>query len=99
MNRIDRIRQMELRMEQVAQWIERVAIALEQYPSVREGVFELSSYYESDLWMEDYEADEAGKLPKDLERGVLSEDGLYNLLAEYVNLTRGLRKIGEGETR
>ena len=27
-------------------------------------------------------ADEAGLLPKDLKRGVLSEDGIYNLLEE-----------------
>lgn len=41
----------------------------------------LSSYYES-LWKEDFEADEQGLIPKDLKRGVLSEDGLYNLLQE-----------------
>ena len=34
----------------------------------------------SGKWQEDYEADEAGKVPADLKRGVLSEDGLYNLL-------------------
>ena len=32
--------------------------------------------------MKDVEADEAGKLPKDLKRGVLSEDGLFDLLDE-----------------
>lgn len=39
----------------------------------------LSSYYES-LWKEDFEADEKGLIPKDIKRGVLSEDGLYDLL-------------------
>ena len=42
----------------------------------------LKEYYESPLWREDFEADEAGKFPKDLKRGVLSEDGIYNLLDE-----------------
>ena len=32
--------------------------------------------------MKDYEADEAGKLPADLKRGVLSEDALFDLLEE-----------------
>lgn len=41
----------------------------------------LSSYYES-LWKEDFEADEQGLIPKDTKRGVLSEDGLYNLLQD-----------------
>jgi arsenate reductase len=41
----------------------------------------LSSYYET-LWKEDFEADEQGLIPKDTKRGILSEDGLYNLLQE-----------------
>ena len=94
MDRIDRIREMEQRMDRVAQWLETMTVALEQHPSVRDDVYELSTYYESDLWMEDYEADEAGALPADLKRDVLSEDGLYNLLAEYEGLVEGLREIG-----
>ncbi len=39
----------------------------------------LSTYYECGLWLEDYEADEDGKLPDTLKRGVLSQDALYNL--------------------
>ena len=42
----------------------------------------LKEYYESGLWLSDYEADERGELPADLKRGVLSQDGLYNLLNE-----------------
>ena len=42
----------------------------------------LEEYYESKQWLADYELDEKGLLPKDLKRGVLSEDGLYNFLQE-----------------
>jgi hypothetical protein len=42
----------------------------------------LTEYYEGPLWREDFEADEAGRLPKELKRGVLSEDAVYNLLEE-----------------
>ena len=42
----------------------------------------LSEYYGSDAWKRDFAADEAGLLPKDLKRGVLSEDGIYALLEE-----------------
>ena len=42
----------------------------------------LSDYYSSSAWKRDYAADEAGLLPKDLKRGVLSEDGIYALLEE-----------------
>ena len=90
MNRMDRIREMEERMDRVARWVDALSAAMEQQPSVQADVYELSAYYESDLWMADYEADEAGELPADLKRGVLSEDGLYNLLAEYEDLLEGL---------
>ena len=41
---------------------------------------ELVRYYEGGQWLRDYELDEQGLLPKDLKRGVLSQDGVYNLL-------------------
>ena len=41
---------------------------------------ELVRYYESGQWLRDYELDELGLLPPDLKRGVLSQDGIYNLL-------------------
>jgi len=37
----------------------------------------------------DFAADEAGNLPPDLKRGVLSEDGIWNLLSDY----REIQKI------
>lgn len=43
----------------------------------------LTAYMESGQWLEDYELDSAGLLPKELKRGVLSQDGLYNLLTDW----------------
>lgn len=43
----------------------------------------LDEYYTSGEWREDYEADEAGLLPKDMKRGVLSQDGVYDLLSRW----------------
>ena len=40
----------------------------------------LEEYYTSGEWRADYEADEAGLFPVDLKRGVLSQDGVYDLL-------------------
>ena len=48
-----------------------------------EKIRKLDSYYGSPEWKEDLEADEAGFLPADLKRGVLSEDGIYNVLNLY----------------
>ena len=42
----------------------------------------LLDYYESGQWLKDYEADERGELPRNLTRGVLSQDGLWDLISE-----------------
>ncbi|MBQ6835583.1 MAG: DUF4298 domain-containing protein [Clostridia bacterium] len=40
----------------------------------------LAEYYEGGQWLKDYEADERGEIPKDLKRGVLAQDAIYDLL-------------------
>ena len=40
----------------------------------------LRAYMDSGAWLSDFEADERGEIPPQVKRGVLSEDGLYNLL-------------------
>ena len=74
---IQRIEQMEKIFDKVQNGI------AENNVSIEEMVLELKLYYESGLWLSDYEADERGELPVGLKRGVLSQDGLYNLLCEW----------------
>ena len=52
-------------------------------PALQETVQALSDYYGSDAWKRDFAADEAGLLPQDLKRGVLSEDGLSDFLDRF----------------
>ena len=47
---------------------------------MQDDIQKLSDYYGSKQWRKDFEADEQGLYPEDLQRGVLSEDGVYNLL-------------------
>ena len=51
--------------------------------SLQHLITELEAYYASDEWKQDFADDEAELLPKNLKRGVLSEDGIFNLLEEY----------------
>ncbi len=53
----------------------------------------LEAYYTSSAWLTDFEADEAGLLPPDLKRGVLSEDGIYNLLEEYNRVEEEVKEM------
>lgn len=48
----------------------------------RTALRELEAYYGSEEWKQDFAADEAGRLPKEMKRGVLSEDAVWNLLEE-----------------
>ncbi len=75
-----RIRQMERRFRAVTAAMKRLNAALDKWEAVQDDIAALSGYYDSQEWRKDFEDDEAGLLPEDLKRGVLSEDGLWNLL-------------------
>lgn len=86
MDRISRIQTMEDKFDKALRAAAALDAALEQFRAISSDMEELIAYYESDLWREDFNADEDGKLPADLKRGVLSEDGIYNLLTDYQRL-------------
>ena len=75
--RIERIRKMERCFDALTDACAGGAEALRQKA---EQYAELIDYYEGGLWLADYEADERGELPPDLKRGVLRQDGIWNLL-------------------
>ncbi len=80
--RIERIRKMEQCLDAAEAAIRRLSEALDNYSAARGDLLILADYYDNGLWKEDYEADEAGALPRDLKRGVLAQDTLYDLLAK-----------------
>jgi len=57
--------------------------ALDEDEAVQEALRELEAYYGSDMWKQDFEDDEQGKLLRNLKRGVLSEDAIWNVLEDY----------------
>jgi Asp-tRNA(Asn)/Glu-tRNA(Gln) amidotransferase C subunit len=88
---IERIMSMEERLDRVMKELQDLHIAMEQMNEVKEDVNALSDYYENGIWRQDYESDEAGMLPKDLKRGVLSQDAIYDILTEYDALGKQLK--------
>lgn len=92
MTRIERITQMEALFDESEEVIRHLDQALEDFAALQPAIAELEAYYTSSQWCKDFEADEAGKLPKDLKRGVLSEDGLWNLLTDYRRLKETICK-------
>ncbi|MBQ9310541.1 MAG: DUF4298 domain-containing protein [Bacteroidales bacterium] len=62
--------------------VDKLEKALEDFDTLECRIRELESYQQSGEWLEDFEADERGELPARLLRGVLSEDGLDDLLSD-----------------
>ena len=80
MNQIERIEYMERLFDFVIDARKEQPIDPEKSARIQEALRILAEYYTSDEWKQDFADDEAGLLPKDLKRGVLSEDGIWNLL-------------------
>ena len=82
MTQIERITYYETILNEAEDALELLGDALETYRALQGRIRELDDYYGSDEWRQDLEDDEAGKLPADLPRGVLSEDGIWDLLTD-----------------
>ena len=80
---IERIQKMEVYFDTLSSALKSNPQILKEDVNMQKMLCELTSYYESGQWLKDFESDERGELPKDLKRGVLSEDGVYNLLSEF----------------
>ncbi len=82
MEQIERIARMEQQLEVASRAVKGLAAALDDYEAAQEALRELEAYYVSEKWRQDFAADEAGRLPQKMKRGVLSEDAVWNLLEE-----------------
>ena len=87
MEQIERIQYFESLLDRVRPVLTDLEEALDAFDDIQTDVQELSAYYVGESWREDFEADEAGLLPADLKRGVLSEDGVYDVLSDHYTLT------------
>ncbi len=93
MTQIERITRMEALLDKGTEVVRRLEQALDDFAALQPDMAELEAYYDGPDWRADYESDEAGQLPKDLKRGVLSEDAVYNLLEDYNCLKDQIRTV------
>jgi hypothetical protein len=90
---IDRIKRMESVFDYTLGQVMKMSELINDFGDITKSIRELQDYYESVDWKKDYADDESKLLPDDLKRGVLSEDGLWNLLAEWSELERKIKEI------
>lgn len=82
MTQIENIALMEARLNAAAEAVRELEAAAEKYMAVQADMAALTDYYGSKTWFKDFDDSNAGKLPKDLRCGVLSEDAVYDLITD-----------------
>ena len=86
MNQTERITLMESYLDEAKAALKAYSESLRAYREIQPKLRELAGYYAGEEWRRDFEDDEAGRLPNDLKRGVLSEDAVYDVLSENRDL-------------
>lgn len=89
-----------IRVQKMEQKFHRAESVLEQFENGVESLNqsmpdfkELFAWYFDGCWMKDHELDEDNLLPADLNRGVLSEDAIYNLFWRLRELEESLLEL------
>ena len=80
---VKRVKKMEAAMNRVARAGARLERALEEFRAREKDIDALKTYLAGD-WQQEF--------PKDLRRGVLSEDALYDTLSEADRLSAEIKK-------
>ena len=75
-----RISEMEAILDEALRRIDNAKKAPEELLEYQSEISKLDEYYSGSDWKNDLALDEEGLLPGDLKRGVLSEDGIYDML-------------------
>ena len=93
MKREDRIAYYEGLFDESTKAVNDFEEALETFKAAQNNLKKLDKYLSGKQWMSDFEAAENGKIPKNLKCGVLSEDGIYNLLEKNSELIESAKEF------
>ena len=95
MTQTERIEHMERLLDNGKNALSDLSSALSEYSAALTAIEELTEYYESSQWMQDFEDDCDGKIPAGIKRGVLSEDEVYNFLMENGETVEDMKALIE----
>ena len=90
-----RINRMSERFNQLAAVTKVLSEKAEKLQDLAPTVDEFKNYIGSGQWLKDYEADERGEIGPEVDRSVLSEDGLYNLMSDLDDLMHSFENLQE----
>ncbi len=80
MNVPDHICKMEAILDKAHSILDELEQKIAEFKAFQPELRKLEEYYASPQWKKDFDMEEKGLFPKDVKRGVLSEDGIYDIL-------------------
>ena len=86
------IHEMEGILDKAVQKMDALEESIAAHEEFQSEIRKLEEYYTSQRWKDDHARDENGEFPANLKRGVLSEDGIYNMLEHNRELLDRIRK-------
>lgn len=91
---IKRINEMEESLNISKKIIKQFEENLEEYKKVQKHIKKISKYYGSKNWYKDFD-DYNNKKIKNIKAGVLSEDGIYNVIMDNKEIAEDLNKLSK----
>jgi hypothetical protein len=88
---VKRIKEMESVLDEARRRMDEVELNPHLLQEYRSEIRRLEEYYTGQDWKDDLALDEGGMLPKGLKRGVLSEDGIHDILDRNKELTERIK--------
>ena len=88
---------MESILRQATKTLDTLKSSISDLQHMQDDIQKLADYYGSKQWRKDFEADEQGLYPEEQRRGVLSEDGIYNLLERNKEVMEMLKPFFDEE--
>lgn len=89
----ERINQMSAAFKRLSAVTGTLTDGAEELKNLAPDVDLLKDYISSGQWLKDFEADERGEIGTDVDRSVLSEDGLYNLMEDLDDLMHTFEEL------
>ena len=90
---LKRVLEMEAILDKARELLDILEENIVRLKEFQPEVSRLEAYYTSPQWRKDFNADEKGMFPEGLKRGVLSEDGIYDLLERNKEILEALKGL------
>ena len=91
----EHICEMENILDRATQKIDELERSVAAFEELQPEIKKLEAYYTSQQWKDDLAMDEQEILPENLKRGVLSQDGIWNMLERNRELIHVLKRREE----